>query len=102
MHAEKMSMARSLEVYLLYLPQIVEYVDPLNASLKDRNTTRKGIYRRVYKRSLPPEIIKRPKASFAAVDDWFRNSPSMQWTRSHSINAHPFMATYNHKLWHAF
>jgi asparagine synthase (glutamine-hydrolysing) len=81
MYADKMSMAHGLEVRVPYLDQqIVEYVERLNASFKVRNTTRKWMHRRVCKRLLPPEIIRRPKAGFAVnvVDDWFRNSLSKQ------------------------
>jgi len=81
MYADKMSMAHGLEVRVPFLDQqIVEYVERLNASFKVHNGARKWIHRRVCKRLLPSEVMRRPKVGFAVnvVDDWFRNSLSQQ------------------------
>jgi len=81
MYADKMSMAHGLEVRVPYLDQeIVEYVERLDSSFKVRNATRKWIHRKVCKRLLPAEIIRRRKVGFAVnvVDEWFRKSLSQQ------------------------
>jgi asparagine synthase (glutamine-hydrolysing) len=77
MYADKLSMAHSLEVRVPYLDkEIVEFVERLDASFKVHNGRGKWIHRRICKRFLPPEVVRRKKGGFAVnvVDDWFRSS----------------------------
>jgi asparagine synthase (glutamine-hydrolysing) len=79
MYADKLSMAHSLEVRVPYLDkEIVEFVERLDASFKVHNGSGKWIHRKICKRFLPPEVLRRKKGGFAVnvVDDWFRNSLS--------------------------
>jgi len=76
-YADKLSMAHSLELRVPYLDHdIVEYVERLSASFKIRYASRKWLHRRLCRRFLPPEVLRRKKKGFASnvVDDWFRNS----------------------------
>ncbi len=77
MYGDKLSMAHALEVRVPYLDRkLVEHVQQLGASLKVRNGVRKWLHRRVAKKFLPAEIVRRKKRGFAVnvVDDWFRKS----------------------------
>jgi asparagine synthase (glutamine-hydrolysing) len=77
MYADKLSMAHSLEVRVPYLDkEIVEFVERLDASFKVRNGRGKWIHRKICKRFLPNEVVRRKKGGFAVnvVDDWFRSS----------------------------
>jgi asparagine synthase (glutamine-hydrolysing) len=77
MYSDKLSMAHSLEVRVPYLDyKIVEYVERLKGSFKVRHGNRKWLHKRVSRKYLPSEIIKRKKRGFAVnvVDDWFRKS----------------------------
>jgi asparagine synthase (glutamine-hydrolysing) len=79
MYADKLSMAHSLEARVPYLDRtVVEYVQRLDAGLKVRNGTRKWLHRRVCRRFLPPQVLKRRKRGFAVnvVDGWLRSSVS--------------------------
>jgi asparagine synthase (glutamine-hydrolysing) len=75
LYADKLSMASGLEVRVPYLDhEIVEYVERLASSFKVRAGTRKWLHRRVGRRMLPREIIKRPKLGFETPSpEWFRN-----------------------------
>jgi asparagine synthase (glutamine-hydrolysing) len=77
MYADKLSMAHSLEARVPYLDRtVVEYAQRLDASFKVRHGERKWLHRRVCKKFLPPQILKRKKRGFAVnvVDDWFNDS----------------------------
>ncbi|HEX4349008.1 MAG TPA: asparagine synthase C-terminal domain-containing protein, partial [Verrucomicrobiae bacterium] len=77
MYADKLSMAHSLEARVPYLDRtVVEYAQRLDASFKVRHGERKWLHRRVCKKFLPPQILKRKKRGFAVnvVDDWFNHS----------------------------
>lgn len=77
MYADKLSMAHSLEARVPYLDRtVVEYAQRLDASFKVRRGERKWLHRRVCKKFLPPQILKRKKRGFAVnvVDDWFNSS----------------------------
>jgi asparagine synthase (glutamine-hydrolysing) len=77
MYADKLSMAHNLEVRVPYLDrEIVEYVERLPADFKIRNGIRKWLHRRVCRKFLPNEIMKRKKRGFAVdvVANWFRDS----------------------------
>jgi asparagine synthase (glutamine-hydrolysing) len=77
MYGDKLSMAHALEVRVPYLDrEVVEYVQQLGASFKIRHGVRKWLHRRVCKRFLPVEVMRRKKRGFAVnvVDDWFRQS----------------------------
>jgi asparagine synthase (glutamine-hydrolysing) len=76
-YADKLSMAHSLELRVPYLDHdIVEYVERLSAGFKIRYGSSKWLHRRVCRRFLPGEVVRRRKKGFAVnvVDDWFRNS----------------------------
>ena len=77
MYADKLSMAHSLEVRVPYLDkEIVEFAERLDASFKVHNGRGKWIHRKICKRFLPNEVVRRKKGGFAVnvVDDWFRSS----------------------------
>ena len=77
MYADKLSMAHSLEARVPYLDRtIVEHVQRLDASYKIRGGERKWLHRRVCKKFLPREILKRKKRGFAVnvVDEWFHSA----------------------------
>lgn len=76
MYADKLSMSHSLEVRVPYLDhEIVEYVERLPASYKIKWNKGKRLHRRVCRRFLPEEIIRRKKIGFATpVNSWFRQS----------------------------
>ncbi len=77
MYADKLSMAHSLEVRVPYLDkEIVEFVERLDASFKVHHGRGKWIHRKICKRFLPYEVVRRKKGGFAVnvVDDWFRSS----------------------------
>jgi asparagine synthase (glutamine-hydrolysing) len=76
-YADKLSMAHSLELRVPYLDHdIVEYVERLSTGFKIRYGSSKWLHRRVCRRFLPGEVVRRRKKGFAVnvVDDWFRNS----------------------------
>jgi len=76
---DKMSMASSVEVRVPFLDrELVEFVAwnvPPELKLKGRlRPTTKYIFRRAMKGILPPNILKQPKAGFAApIDYWLAN-----------------------------
>jgi asparagine synthase (glutamine-hydrolysing) len=77
MFGDKLSMAHGLEVRVPFLDrEIVEYVERLPADLKVRYGSQKWIHRKVCRRFLPEEILRRKKRGFAVnvVDGWFRSS----------------------------
>jgi len=77
MYADKLSMAHGLEVRVPYLDrEIVEYVQRLGDDFKVRYGLGKWLHKRVCKKYLPREIIKRKKRGFGVnvVDDWFKSS----------------------------
>jgi asparagine synthase (glutamine-hydrolysing) len=62
---DRMSMACSLEVRSPFVdPRVVEFAASLPADMKLRGRRLKYLLRRVAKRYLPPEIIRRPKQGF--------------------------------------
>jgi len=79
LYADKISMRHGLELRVPYLDQdIVEYVERLPSYFKVRNLKRKWLHKRICKRFLPDDIIRRKKRGFAVkvVDDWFGRSLS--------------------------
>lgn len=77
MYADKLSMAHSLEARVPYLDRtVVEYAQRLDASFKVRRGERKWLHRRVCRKFLPAQILRRKKRGFAVnvVDDWFHDS----------------------------
>jgi asparagine synthase (glutamine-hydrolysing) len=77
MYGDKLSMAHSLEVRVPYLDrEIIEYVERLPDDYKVRLGRTKWLHRRVCRRRLPAEILRRKKRGFAVdvVDGWFRTS----------------------------
>jgi asparagine synthase (glutamine-hydrolysing) len=77
MYADKLSMAHGLEVRVPYLDrEVVEFVERLPAALKVRFGQRKWLHKRVCRRLLPTEILRRKKRGFGVnvVDEWFRGS----------------------------
>ena len=77
MFADKLSMAHGLEVRVPYLDKtVVEFAQRLDSSMKVRNFKGKWLHRRVCRKYLPEEIIKRKKRGFAVnvVDSWFNSS----------------------------
>ncbi|MGA8480184.1 MAG: asparagine synthase (glutamine-hydrolyzing) [Chthoniobacterales bacterium] len=77
MFTDKVSMAHSLEVRVPYLDRtIVEYAQRLEGRFKIRNGKGKWLHRKVCRRFLDPQILKRKKRGFAVnvVDDWFQSS----------------------------
>lgn len=77
MYGDKLSMVHGLEVRVPYLDrEVVEFAQRLPANLKVRHGARKWLHRRVCRRFLPGEIIRRKKRGFAVnvVDDWFRDA----------------------------
>ena len=77
MYGDKLSMAHSLEARVPYLDRtVVEYAQRLDASFKVRRGERKWLHRRVCRKFLPAQILKRKKRGFAVnvVDDWFNQS----------------------------
>jgi asparagine synthase (glutamine-hydrolysing) len=77
MLGDKLSMAHNLEVRVPYLDkEIVEFTEKLGAPFKVRAGRRKWLHKRVCKKFLPREILKRKKRGFAVnvVDEWFKNS----------------------------
>ena len=77
MYADKLSMAHGLEVRVPYLDrEVVEFVERLPAALKVRFGQRKWLHKRVCRRLLPAEILRRKKRGFGVnvVDEWFRGS----------------------------
>lgn len=71
---DRMSMAASLEVRVPYLDEdLADYVLALPGSHKVRGTTGKRILRRVARRLLPAEILRRPKQGFdVPIGAWLR------------------------------
>ena len=66
MYADKLSMAHGLEVRVPYLDrEVVEFVERLPSSLKIRFGERKRLHRRVCRRLLPDQILRRKKRGFA-------------------------------------
>ena len=62
---DRMSMACSLEVRSPFVdPRLVEFAASLPADMKLRGRKLKYLLRRVAKRYLPPEIVRRPKQGF--------------------------------------
>ncbi len=79
MYADKLSMAHSLELRVPYLDRaVVEYVERLPSRYKVHLLDGKWLHKRIARKSLPQEIVARPKRGFAVnvVDDWFRQSVS--------------------------
>lgn len=77
MYADKLSMAHGLEARIPYLDRtVVEFAQRLAAGFKVRRGERKWLHRRVCKKFLPPQILRRKKRGFAVnvVDDWFNRS----------------------------
>lgn len=77
MYGDKLSMAHGLEARVPYLDHdVIEYVERLSASYKVRWGTGKWLHRRVCKKFLPREVVRRSKLNFSAtvVDDWFRRT----------------------------
>ncbi|MFO1393249.1 MAG: asparagine synthase (glutamine-hydrolyzing) [Steroidobacteraceae bacterium] len=77
MYADKLSMIHSLEVRVPYLDrEVVAFAQRLPARFKIRYGERKWAHRRVCRKLLPPDILRRKKRGFAvdAVDKWFRGS----------------------------
>ena len=77
MYGDKLSMAHGLEARVPYLDhEVIEYVERLSASYKVRWGSRKWLHRRVCRKFLPGEVVRRRKLNFAAtvVDEWFRQS----------------------------
>jgi asparagine synthase (glutamine-hydrolysing) len=77
MYSDKLSMAHGLEVRVPYLDkEIVEFAERLPANFKVRYGRQKWIHRRVCKKFLDSEMLKRKKRGFAGnvVDDWFRSA----------------------------
>jgi len=76
MYGDKLSMAHGLEARVPYLDHdIVEYVERLSASFKVHNGTGKWLHRRICRKFLPGEMVRKKKVGFSApVDDWFRDS----------------------------
>ena len=77
MYGDKLSMAHGLEVRVPYLDkEIVEFAERLPANFKVRYGGQKWIHRRVCKKFLSSEMLKRKKRGFAGnvVDDWFRSA----------------------------
>jgi len=78
-YADKLSMAHGLELRVPFLDhEIVEYVERLSASFKVRYGHGKWLHKRVCRKFLPRDIVRRKKRGFAVnvVDDWFRHSLS--------------------------
>jgi asparagine synthase (glutamine-hydrolysing) len=71
---DRMSMACSLEVRSPFVdPRVVEFAASLPADMKLRGRRLKYLLRRVAKRYLPPEIVRRPKQGFGfPVGLWMR------------------------------
>ena len=79
MYADKMTMIHGLEARVPYLDrEIVEYVQCLGSQFKIRYGIRKWLHRRMCRKFLPKDIIRRKKRGFAVnvVDQWFRESLS--------------------------
>jgi asparagine synthase (glutamine-hydrolysing) len=77
MYGDKISMHHSLEARVPYLDhEVIEYVERLKSTFKVRNGERKWLHRRVCRRLLPRECVRRKKRGFSstAVDHWFRTS----------------------------
>lgn len=77
MYGDKLSMAHGLEGRVPYLDrELVEHIQQLGASFKVRYGVRKWLHRKVCRKFLPAEVLRRKKRGFAVnvVDDWFRNS----------------------------
>jgi asparagine synthase (glutamine-hydrolysing) len=76
MYGDKLSMAHGLEARVPYLDHdIVEYVERLSASFKVHNGTGKWLHRRICRKFLSGEMVRKKKVGFSApVDDWFRDS----------------------------
>lgn len=77
MYGDKLSMTHALEARVPFLDrELVEHIQRLGASFKVRHGVRKWLHRRVCRRFLPPEVMRRKKRGFAVnvVDDWFRQS----------------------------
>ena len=71
---DRMSMANSLEVRVPLLDlRLVEFMAQLPSSLKVRGMTLKYLMKRVAKRVLPPEIVRRSKAGFhVPIPRWIK------------------------------
>jgi asparagine synthase (glutamine-hydrolysing) len=71
---DRMSMACSLEVRSPFFdPRVVEFAASLPASMKLKGFKLKYLLRRVAKRYLPPEIVRRPKQGFGfPVGQWMQ------------------------------
>jgi asparagine synthase (glutamine-hydrolysing) len=84
LYADKISMRHGLELRVPFLDQdIVEYVERLPSHFKVRNLQRKWLHKRICKKFLPAEIIRRKKRGFAVkvVDDWFGRSLSGKFAK---------------------
>jgi asparagine synthase (glutamine-hydrolysing) len=71
---DRMSMAHSLEVRVPLLDhEVVELAAQIPAHLQIRRGQAKYLFKHVLRRTLPPEILHRPKRGFAVpLDAWFR------------------------------
>jgi asparagine synthase (glutamine-hydrolysing) len=71
---DRMSMACSLEVRAPFVdPRVVEFAASLPVDMKLKGRKLKYLLRRVAKRYLPPEIVRRPKQGFSfPVGRWMR------------------------------
>jgi len=77
LYGDKLSMAHGLEVRVPFLDhEIIEFAERLSARFKVCRGVRKWLHRRVCRKHLPREIIRRKKRGFAVnvVDDWFRSA----------------------------
>jgi asparagine synthase (glutamine-hydrolysing) len=75
---DKMGMSASIEARVPYLDHgVVDFACRLDPRMKVRNLTGKYIFKQLLKRSLPAEILNRPKVGFAVpLNDWFREELS--------------------------
>ncbi len=78
LYADKLSMAHGLEVRVPYLDkEIVEFAERLPSSFKVRNASGKRLHKRVCRRLLPKEVLRRKKLGFETpVDGWLRRMGS--------------------------
>ena len=85
MYADKLSMARGLELRVPYLDkEVVEYAERIPANLKVRNGSGKWLHREACRAYLPDSTLRRPKRGFAVnvVDSWFRETIDSKMTES--------------------
>ena len=71
---DKMGMSASIEARVPYLDHaVVDFACRLEPRMKVRRFTGKYIFRKLLEKSLPPEILSRPKVGFAVpLASWFR------------------------------